>query len=137
MRKLLFIGAGSLAIAVCALAGRLEDTTITLGTLDAGTNTIQYVRGYIEDIAVYEVGGAGTAAVKVELRRDGFSAVDIVDKTVTNSDVFRPYVQSTAADGTATNDIRRIYALGESIRVVLSSATTGKVWRVVVKTVDN
>jgi len=137
MRKLLTICAAVMVTACVFADTEIIPKAIAVGTNTGAVATNTYARGFVEDIAVWCVGG-GMATMTVYTVRSGFADVAIASATISTNKIFRPCVDFTDSEGSAlTNDTpRRIFLLGEKLRYDVSNSPTGKTWRVEVKTTE-
>ena len=135
MRKLSLIIGAAVLVAACAYGREtldVVDVVLTSGT--TGTSTVNIASGYLEDIQVSVSDGVSTGVVKIAvLRPDAVvSAVEIATNTaVVGSKLFRPVVDGTDITGTAlTSDPpRRMYLLGEKLRMIVSGSPTNVTWK--------
>jgi hypothetical protein len=135
MRKLSLIIGAAVLVAACAYGREtldVVDVVLTSGT--TGTSTVNIASGYLEDIQVSVSDGVSTGNVKIAvLRPDAVvSAVEIAtNNAVVGSALFRPVVDGTDITGAAlTSDPpRRMYLLGEKLRMIVSGSPTNVTWK--------
>ena len=118
--------------------GKLSFTDISLGSLTSKTSTITRVSGYLEDITVSVSDGVSTGSVWIAVVPENGSAVNIATNVIAGAKLFRPVVDSTDILGAAlTSDPpRRMFLLGETLRIIVGNSPTNKVWNIKIKTVN-
>ena len=140
MRKLLSIACAVFAACAC-YADQNPDTRKVLFTTatntTAGTNTINNLRGYVDEIHVSVSDGLSTGTVYLAyVPVDGITpAVNIATGVVTAAKVWRPRLDGTDIAGAAlTGDPpARVMLAGESLRMIVTGSVTSRVWTATVK----
>jgi hypothetical protein len=134
MRKPLII-ALALLWAVCAFA-QTEQIVIpvAVGTNTGATLTVNNINGMVESVYIWctDKTSAATGVVAIAAAH---ADITIATAVVTNSQVFRPRVDTTTtagADNTSDPPTQFILA-GDSVKFTVSNSATGKVWQAVIK----
>ena len=113
---------------------------VLTGAETADTNTLQRLRGYVDEIHVSATDGDATGAVSVVyIPLDGVTPnVTLATNTVTDAKVFRPRVDGTTTDGTAnTEDPPERFSLaGETVQAFVRGSATQTTWTVTIKLGD-
>ena len=129
-------------IAISAFAaptpGKLTFDSVTMGSLTAKTQTLSNISGYLEDVTISVSDGVSTGSVWLALIPENGSAVNIATNVIVGSKLFRPVVDSTDILGAAlsSDPPRRMYLLGETLRIIVGNSPTNKVWNIKIKTVN-
>ena len=141
MRKLLYIACAVFAACASCYADQNPGTRTVLVTTitntTSGTNTINNLRGYVDEIHVSVSDGVSTGTVYLAyVPIDGITpAVNIATGVVTAAKVWRPVVDRTDIAGVAlTSDPpARVMLAGESLRMIVLGSETSRVWTATIK----
>ena len=140
MRKLLYIACAVLMACACYAdqnpGTRTVLVTTTTNTI-TGTNTINNLRGYMDEIQVSVSDGISTGTVALAyVPLDGITpAVNVATGEVIVAKVWRPRLDGTDIAGAAlTNDPpARVMLAGESLRMIVTGSVTSRIWTATIK----
>jgi len=140
MRKLLYIACAVLMACACYADQNPGTRTVLVTTITnttSGTNTINNLRGYVDEIHVSVSDGSSTGTVWLAyVPLDGITpAVNIATGVVTAAKVWRPRLDGTDIAGVAlTSDAPdRVMLAGESLRLIVTGSVTSRVWTATIK----
>ena len=111
--------------------------SVVLGTAASKTNTINNLRGYLDEIFISCSDNSSTGNVWLAyIPADGITpAINIATGVVTAAKAWRPRLNATDIAGVAlTSDppVRVMFA-GESLRLIISGSPTNKTWTATIK----
>jgi len=140
MRKLLYIACAVLMACACYADQNPDTRTVLVTTITnttSGTNTINNLRGYVDEIQVSVSDGVSTGTVALAyVPLDGITpAVNVATGEVIAAKVWRPRLDGTDIAGAAlTSDPpARVMLAGESLRMIVTGSPTSKVWTATIK----
>lgn len=138
MRKLFSIAcAGLLACACFAEQEPTRTVSCVMGAATSKTNTINNLRGYLDEIYVSCSDGSSTGTVYLAyVPLDGITpAVNVATGAVAAAKVWRPSVDRTDIAGSdlTSDPPGRVMLAGESLRLIISGSPTNKTWTATVK----
>ena len=111
--------------------------SVVLGAATSKTNTINNLRGYLDEIQVYSSDGLSTGTVYLAyVPTDGIMpAVNVATGLVTHTKSWRPSIDRTDIAGVdLSNDPpSRVMLAGESLRLIISGSRTNKTWTATIK----
>ena len=140
MRILISIACAGLVACACYADQNPDTRTVLVTTITnttSGTNTINNLRGYVDEIHVSVSDGLSTGTVWLAyVPVDGITpAVNIATGVVTAAKVWRPRLDGTDIAGAAlTSDPpARVMLAGESLRMIVTGSVTSRTWTATVK----
>lgn len=139
MHKLLLTAcAGLMACACFADQNPYTRTiTVTMGAATGLTNTINNLRGYLDEIYVSCSDGSSTGTISLAyVPLDGVTpAVNVATGVVTAAKVWRPRLDGTdiAGDDLTSDPPGRVMLAGESMRLIVTGSPTNKTWTATIK----
>ena len=140
MRKLFLTACVIFAACACYADQNPGTRTITVTTATnttAGTNTINNLRGYLDEIHVSCSDGNSTGTVYLAyVPTDGITpVVNVATGSVVAAKLWRPSVDRTDIAGVdLTNDPpSRPMLAGESLRMIVTGSPTNKTWTATIK----
>ena len=110
---------------------------VVLGAATSKTNTINNLRGYMDEIYVSCSDGSSTGTVYLAyVPSDAITpAVNVATGAVAAAKLWRPRIDATDIAGVAlTSDPPgRVMFAGESLRMIVTGSPTNKTWRATIK----
>jgi hypothetical protein len=127
-------------MACACFADQNPDTrtiTVTMGAATGLTNTINNLRGYLDEIYVSCSDGSSTGTISLAyVPLDGVTpAVNVATGVVTAAKVWRPRLDGTdiAGDDLTSDPPGRVMLAGESMRLIVTGSPTNKTWTATIK----
>ena len=140
MRNLISIACAGLVACACFADQNPDTRTVLVTTITnttSGTNTINNLRGYMDEIHVSVSDGVSTGTVYLAyVPLDGITpAVNVATGEVIEAKVWRPRLDGTDIAGAdLTNDPpARPMLAGESMRMIVLGTVTGVTWTATIK----
>ncbi|MFA5423469.1 MAG: hypothetical protein WC374_06380 [Phycisphaerae bacterium] len=139
MHKLLLTACAGLVACACLADQNPDPRTITMamGAKTGLTNTINNLRGYLDEIQVSCSDGISTGTVALAyVPLDGITpAVNVATGAVAAAKVWRPSLDRTDIAGVdLTSDPPwRVMFAGESLRMIVLGSPTNKAWTATIK----
>ena len=114
-----------------------RSVAVVLGAATTETNTINNLRGYLDEIYVSCSDGSSTGTVAVAyIPTDGITpAINVATGAVAAAKLWRPRVDVTDIAGVAlTSDPpSRVMLAGESLSLIVTGSPTNKTWTATIK----
>ena len=139
MRKLILIACAVLMACACYADQNpgTRTVSIVLGAATGETNTINNLRGYMDEIHVSCSDGSSTGTVALAyVPTDGITpAVDVATGSVIAAKLWRPRLDGTdvAGDDLTNDPPSRVMLAGESLRMIVTGSPTNKTWTATIK----
>lgn len=139
MRKLLLSACAGLLACACFADQNpsTREISCAMGAASGKTNTINNLRGYLDEIYVSCSDGISTGSVFLAyIPLDGKTpAVNVATGTVAAAKVWRPRVDTTDISGAdlTSDPPARVMLAGESMRLIISGSPTNKTWTATIK----
>lgn len=139
MRKLFLIACAGLLACACFADQNpdIRTNSIILGAVTSKTNTINNLRGYMDEIYVSCSDNSSTGTVYLAyVPMDGITpAINVATGAVVAAKVWRPSVDRTDIAGTdlTSDPPGRVMLAGESLRLIVLGSPTNKTWTATIK----